>query len=210
MTPKAFNRLHALRMENDAAGYAMDEQRGRFDRLKGRHENGTAPRAVSAHQLFQTPAPLAARLVAALGELPTGARVLEPSAGLGRILDAIPRHCETVAVEIAPQLTRELYEANRVNVRIIQRDFLTVDTAELGLFDFVVMNPPFTMRSDIRHIQHALTFLRKGGKLAALCLDTEHRSKAFEAHAKTWEKIEAGTFAKEGTSVPTVMFTIMA
>lgn len=188
-----FHRLHALRMENDATGYAMEEMRPRFQKLAARHENGTAPRAVSAYQLFQTPPELAARLVALVG---TPARALEPSAGLGRLLDALPP-CETVAIEKAPQCAGELFQQDRPGVKILQRDFLTVTPAEIGQFDAVAMNPPFHMRDDIRHILHAVEFLRPGGKLAALCLDTPHREKALRHIAATWERIPAGAFRSE-------------
>lgn len=234
MNAATFNRLHSLRMANDAAGFDMAEMKPRFDRIAGRHENGTAPRAVVVHQLFQTPPDLAARLVALLGELPPLARVLEPSAGLGRILDALSRGCtresaaniptgfktsesrvvtnaatlEIVAVEIAADCARELYNANRVNVSIRQRDFLTCTPAELGLFDAVAMNPPFTMRADIRHILHARQFLKPGGRLAALCFDTPSRHAKLKPLCREWISIPAGTFKHEGTNVPTALLLI--
>ena len=208
MNADTFNRLHALRMENDAARFAQMDMKPRFDRLAGRHENGTAPRAVSAFQLFQTPPEIAARLVAAVGTL-AGLRVLEPSAGLGRVLDALPaERGEVVAVEMAANIAGELYAQNRPGVRLVQRDFLTCTRGEIGEFDAVIMNPPFHLRADIRHILHARQFLKPGGTLAALCLDTPHREKALRSLAATWEKLPAGTFAKEGTHVPTVLLTI--
>lgn len=209
MNGPAFNRLHVLRMENDAAKYAMDEMRPRFDRMRDRHENGTAPRAVSTFQLFQTPADLALRLVKAAGIAPR-MRVLEPSAGLGRLLDALPSGCEVVAVELAPECAAELFRQNRDGVKLVQRDFLCCRPGELGRFDAVVMNPPFHMRADIRHIQHALTFLKPRGTLTALCLDTRHREEALRPLARTWERVEAGTFGKEGTRVATVLATFSA
>ena len=208
MNADTFNRLHALRMENDAAKYAQEEMKPRFDRLAGRHENGTAPRAVSAFQLFQTPPEIAARLVAA-ASLPPRARVLEPSAGLGRILDALPaERGEVVAVEMAANIAGELYAQNRPGVRLVQRDFLTCTRGELGEFDTVIMNPPFHLRADIRHILHARQFLKPGGTLAALCLDTPHRSQALRPLSSSWEQLPAGTFGKEGTHVATILLTI--
>ena len=56
--------------------------------LARRHEEGTAPKAVSAWQLFPTPPEIAAQMVTLAGIEP-GHRVLEPSAGTGRLLDAI-------------------------------------------------------------------------------------------------------------------------
>ena len=70
------------------------------------------------------------------------------------------------------------------------------------------MNPPFHLRADIRHILHALKFLKPGGILAALCLDTPHREAALKPLSATWEKLPAGTFGKEGTHVATVLLTI--
>lgn len=209
MNGGTFNRLHTLRMENDEAGYRMQEMAPRFAQLANRHENGTAPRAVSAFNLFQTPVTVAADMAARL-ELRPGARVGEFSAGLGRLLDATAPYKpgEVVAVEISPILAGELYRQNRAGVRIMQRDFLACTVADLGTFDAVVMNPPFHMRADIRHIQHALTFLNPGGILCALCLDTSAREKALKGRAATWTQLPAGTFGREGTSVPTVMLTI--
>jgi predicted RNA methylase len=206
MNAQTFNRLHNLRMENDAAGYAMQEMRPRFDRLAHRHDNGTAPRAVSAFQLFQTPPGIAATLVQLL-DLQPGARVLEPSAGLGRILDALKPQspAEVVAVEIAPQCAGELYTQNREHLTIKQRDFLTLNPVEIGQFDAIAMNPPFHLRADIRHILHARQFLKPGGKLAAICLDTQHRTDALRHLCSQWISLPEKTFRETGTSVPTIM-----
>lgn len=209
MSGDHFHRLHALRMANDAAGYAMADLRPRFERLAARHENGTAPRAVSAFQLFQTPPDLAFALVGALG-LKAGARVLEPSAGLGRILDALPPGADVVAVEVAAPCAGELFRQDRPGVKILQRDFLALDPAETGLFDAVAMNPPFHMRADVAHILHARKFLRPGGTLAALCMNTRHRVEALRGLASDWLELPADTFGKEGTHVSTVLLTIRA
>lgn len=202
------HRLHNLRMQNDAVRFEMDEQKPRFDRMAGRHENGTAPRAVVAHQLFQTPPAIAALLVAAL-DLNRSHRVLEPSAGLGRILDEIAKTpaWDVTAIEIAPQCAGELFRQERPEVKILQRDFLAVKPEDTGLFDAVVMNPPFTMRADIRHIQHARKFLKPGGKLAALCFNTPQRVAAFKDECDTWTDLPAGAFGKEGTGVATALVT---
>lgn len=205
--PPDFSRLHNLRMKNTATGYAMQELAPRFEQLKQRHENGTAPRAVSSFQLFQTPEGLAQRMVALAGSK-AQLSVLEPSAGLGRILDALQaaKPAEVVAVEMAATCAAELYR--RQNVKLYQRDFLTVDPLEIGQFDAVIMNPPFHMRADIRHILHAKKFLLPGGILVALCLDTSHREKALQPLAASWEKIPAGAFKESNTGVATVLLTI--
>ena len=206
-----FHRLQALRMENDAAAFRQEEMRGRFQAYKTRHEDGTAPRAVSAFNLFQTPPELAERLVSML-ELHRNKRVLEPSAGLGRLLDAIGRAgaWDVTAVESAKECAAELYRQERPEMKLLQRDFLTIQPEETGLFDAVAMNPPFHMRADIRHIMHARKFLKPGGIIAALCMDTHHREDALRPIASTWEKIPAGAFKGEGTMIASVLLTIRA
>lgn len=211
----AFHRLHQLRMENDAAGFAMQEMKPRFDRLAGRHTNGAAPVAVSAYQLFQTPVPIAAQLAALLGLNavdPSTARVLEPSAGLGRLIDALSAvDHRLVAVEMEPVLCRHLYEnydSCNGEKTLYQRDFLTMKPAETGLFDAIIMNPPFHMRSDIKHILHALTFLKPEGKLAAICMEGPHRDKALRPLASKWISLDPATFAETGTRVQTAMLLI--
>lgn len=196
-------------MENDAAGFAMQEMRPRFERLRTRHENGTAPQAVSAYQLFQTPPELAARLVAAL-ELTAGARVLEPSAGLGRLLDALIPCApgEVVAVEMATDCARVLFQQDRQGVTIRQQDFLTLSPDDLGTFDAIIINPPFHLRSDVQHILHARRFLKPGGTLAALCMAGPHREKALRPFATTWQSIPFRAFREAGTNVETVLLTM--
>lgn len=205
----ALDRLRGLQIDTILAGADMAAMRPRFNTLRDRHDNGTAPVAVSAYQLFQTPAEIAAQLVDLL-DLAPGARVLEPSAGLGRILGALrpsqPR--EVVAVEVAPQLCAQLYKQAREGVDLRQRDFLGLTAADLGTFDAVAMNPPFHMRSDIEHTLHALTFLRPGGRLAGLCMDTSHRAEALRPLCSVWQPLPAGAFRAEGTNVPTVLFLI--
>lgn len=201
-------RLKAMQEEHEGTAALMDALRPRFAALANRHQNGTAPKAITAFNLFQTPEPLAARM-ADLAELRPGLRVLEPSAGLGRLILACERKCknlQTVAVEIAPACAQVLFQ-NHGQLKIFQRDFLTLAPEETGLFDRIVMNPPFKMRRDIAHIRHALDFLAPGGLLVALCLSENRRLMAFREMAETWETIPAGTFRGEGTNVETILFT---
>lgn len=203
--PSGRDRLLALRDENDLHAATMELNRDRFEALRTRKEDGTAPRVVSAFQLFQTPPALAARLVALAGIEP-GQSVLEPSAGLGRLLHEILRRSpgDVQAVEIDPALSGELFRTFP-QVRLAQGDFLA---RHFGEFDRVVMNPPFHMRADIRHVKHALTHLKPGGTLAGLCLSSRHRTDALKPLADHWEVIPAGTFKGEGTNVETVLFRI--
>ena len=167
----ALARLKHLREQTAARGERMAEERGRFAALASRHADGTAPVAVSAFQLFQTPPELAARMVAMAG-LTDGMRVLEPSAGLGRILDAIasdPARVDVVAVEQSPDCCRHLYQQRRA-CTLKQGDFLNLSgSGTLGHFDRVIMNPPFTKGLDYTHTLAAARLLKPGARLVGLC-----------------------------------------
>jgi hypothetical protein len=210
MKPINLSRLHSLRMACVERGYTMDDMRPRFAALASRHEDGTAPQAIAVHQLFQTPPDLARELVSLLPSV-AGMRILEPSAGLGRLLDALAPldAAEIVAVEKAPECAGELFRQERERLTIKQRDFLSLTQSDLGTFDAVAMNPPFTMRSDIRHILHALTFLKSGGTLSALCMAGAQREKILRPLSSTWKEIPAGAFRSEGTNIPTILLSII-
>jgi 2-polyprenyl-3-methyl-5-hydroxy-6-metoxy-1,4-benzoquinol methylase len=200
------SRLHALAALTRASGQALREQAPRFQAIKDRR--AAPPRVVVAHQLFQTPPTLAARLVSLLGDI-TGLSVLEPSAGLGRLVDECHRAGagDVVAVDIAPACVASL-QASRPWLDVKMADFLTLSPSDLGLFDAVAINPPFTMRSDIRHTLHALQFLKPGGVLAGICMSGSHRERDLRPQCSSWELIPAGTFRESGTEVETALFTI--
>lgn len=155
---------------------------------------------VSAPQLFPTPPELAARVVAA-AEVRAGDRTLEPSAGTGAIVRAAQAAgAEIVAVEINPNLAATLHGCT-----VVAGDFLE-QNGNLGMFDRIVMNPPFSGASDIAHVLHAREFLRPGGRLAAIVANGPRQNERLRPIAASWEEIPAGTFA--GTGVRAVLMTI--
>lgn len=205
----ARDRLLELRAINRASDVHLKSLAPRFDRLRDRHTNGAAPVAVAAFNLFPTPVSIAFRLAAILNPKP-GARILEPSAGTGRLLDALaPYHPgHVVAVEIAPECAGALFDSARPGVELRQRDFLQCTPDDFGeLFDGVIMNPPFHMRSDVAHVLHAVQFLKPGGKLAAICMQGSHRRHAFSGPGWTWEDLPAGSFRETGTNTATAIVT---
>lgn len=177
--------------------------------VKQQLKQGVAVQVVNAPQLFPTPPDLARRMVALAGVEP-GERVLEPSAGTGRLLDALPGGCEVVAVELNGTLAGHLHRADR---RVLGMDFMEC-TAELlgGQFDVVLMNPPFAKAADIAHIQHALRMLKHGGRLVAICAGGPRQAQALrptvESLGGTWEPLPAGTFKDEGTGVHSVLLAL--
>lgn len=192
-------RLRHLGEVTEAKGEEMAEQRGRFERLA---DPGSAPRVVSSYNLFQTPPELAARLA---GMFPAFGRTLEPSAGLGRLYRAVRAvsDCPITLVDISPDCCGELYRATEGDgaARLVRGDFLTMDADRLGgPFDSIIMNPPFKMGTDVRHIRHALTLLSPGGRLVSLCA-AGPKQRAKLADARQWIDLAPGVFASEGTRV---------
>lgn len=165
---------------------------------------------VSAPQLFPTPPDVAARMVE-FAEIEPGQRVLEPSAGTGNLLRAI-RDAEPEARVTAVELNQKLADmlSTSFNPRpagwaILSDDFLTCN-GNLGQFDRVLMNPPFQDGSDIKHIQHALTFLKLGGCLVALCANGPRQNDKLRPLADEWEELPEDTFA--GTGVHAALLVI--
>jgi predicted RNA methylase len=198
-------RLRHLHEVTEARGEEMAELRGRFQRLA--HEDA-APRVVSAFNLFQTPEPIADMMAARFERF---GRTLEPSAGLGRLYRAIRRRdpaAPVVLVDNSPECCRELYAATIGDewAVLLQGDFLEMDAARLGgPFDSIVMNPPFKVGRDCKHILHALDLLAPGGRLVALCAAGPRQREKLEPIADSFEELPARSFASEGTNVNAAM-----
>lgn len=92
---------------------------------------------------------------------------------------------------------------------IWQADFLALN-GQLGKFDRIVMNPPFENGSDIKHIRHALTFLKPGGRLVALCAAGSRQEEAFQDGASVFMRLPPGAFADQGTNVNVAIVVIDA
>ena len=71
------------------------------------------------------------------------------------------------------------------------------------------MNPPFTKGQDIKHVNHALQFLKPGGKLVAIMAGND-KSKWFDSLEWCYEieDVPAGAFKESGTNVATIIVTI--
>lgn len=155
---------------------------------------------VSAPDLFPTPADLAARVVD-LADIRPGDRVLEPSAGLGNLIAALPLSdpLQVVGVEINFSLAEQLRK-RFLPLDIRCSDFLSCN-GDLGTFDRIVMNPPFSGGEDIKHILHARKFLRPGGRLVALCANGPRQRDKLQPIAREWIDLPPGSFAASGTNV---------
>lgn len=199
-------RLRHLFEVTEAKSEEMAAAAPRFERLA---DPGSAPRVVSSHNLFQTPEWLAEKMAAAVQKW---GRVLEPSAGLGRLYRAARAASpgsHVTLVDSSPECCGELYRATEgdSNCRLVRGDFLAMDAGRLGLFDVVLMNPPFRMGEDVRHVRHAASLLAPGGRLVALVAGGRKRREALGAMCSRWEDL-AAAFKAEGTRVDVSMIVI--
>lgn len=186
-----------------------------FEALKEALRHGV--KTVSAPQLFPTPTDLAERM-AEEADLAPGMDILEPSAGTGNLCDAILNAEPAVklfAVEINHQLCEMLSQKLKPNSEmvspVLQGDFLECN-GNLGQFDRIVMNPPFSSGDDIQHIKHALHMLKPGGRLVALCANGPRQQEQLRPLAENsggfYEELPPGTFKEAGTLVNTALVVI--
>lgn len=206
---------------------AIEAAGGKWDRKAGAHlfevpaadaiDQIIATGGVTTRQELQqffTPPALAERVVAC-ADIQQGNKVLEPSAGKGALaLPACRQGAEVTCVEIG-ECARVL--EGRFGSRLFGTDFLILTPADLGLFDRVCMNPPFQRQADIRHVSHALQFLRPGGRLVAVMsagtlfrdnrLTTDFRA-TIAALGGTFEELPPGSFKESGTMVNICLLTV--
>jgi predicted RNA methylase len=218
------NRALLQRDERPAPPAESEQLQALRDRL------AAGVRVVRAPQLFPTPAPIAARMVA-LACVEHGHRVLEPSAGTGALLRAIADQAARLdgggvpPTVTAIEVNRELAIAlpRELAGRIACADFLACasdrlvsdlrgDATPLGLFESIIMNPPFGGAADVAHIKHALSLLAPGGRLVALCANgpRQHRElrSLVDERGGLWEVLPAGSFADAGTNVNVALLVV--
>lgn len=118
---------------------------------------------------FPTPSTIAAQMVAA-ADLRAHHRVLEPSAGMGCLVDAVRASGFTGEID-AVELHRHLCGILETKgIAHHCHDFLDW---RKGGYDRILMNPPYERRQAIKHIEHAFSLLAPGGVIVAL-LPTNH------------------------------------
>ena len=205
------DRLLILQQQNRAAGELMGSLRPRFEAIRNREIEGTAPKAVTGFNLFQTPRPVALRMAQIIQERAgDGARILEPSAGLGRLYEPLESlRAEWMMVEEVWECCNALRKSLKRVKEIRHADFLEQTADGLGgKFDVVVMNPPFKQGRDVRHILHALEMVRDGGRLVSLCYNGVRQNEQLKGIATRWEVLPEGSFKSEGTSASVALLVI--
>lgn len=133
---------------------------------------------------------------------PAPMRVLEPSCGDGRIMDAVrARGHHVIGIEYH---AIRAAQAQAKGHSVVLGNFLEQPASPN--FDAVVMNPPFFGRHYVKHVRHALKFLRLGGTLVSILPATAHYDHG-ELKGE-WRDLPVGSFAEAGTNVPTGMLKI--
>lgn len=171
-------------------------------------ENGVAIDQKKKFQSFYTPTVLAEELVIQVGV--DGLDVLEPSAGEGAIADACFRFgaAKVDCFEVRPEAA-ELLEAKGYSVGCC--DFLHASPRANFQYDRVIMNPPFTRNQDVKHVEHALKFLKPGGKLVAVMGGNQARSGVQSLLARfncSIRELPRDAFKESGTAVLTFVLEI--
>ncbi len=152
-------------------------------------------------QYYPTPAAVVERV---LGDvyIREGDKVLEPSCGCGRFLDALRKTGATVmGIEVDPGRAAE---ARAKGHRVMIGNFL--EAVPTGDFSHVVMNPPFYGKHYAKHVEHALKFLKSGGKLIAILPITARYDHGLLKGE--WRDLPVGSFSESGTNINTTVLTI--
>ena len=113
---------------------------------------------------FETPPNIVEKLIGLADIQPTH-RCLEPSAGTGNIADVLQDYTtyKVTCVEVIPENLSVLVSKG---YKVFGEDFLQWQPGVQ--FDRIVMNPPFRLQSDIKHVTKALTHLAPKGILVSV------------------------------------------
>ncbi|KKZ89042.1 DUF4942 domain-containing protein [Rhizobium phaseoli] len=206
----------ANRMIGEYYGEVIPEERKHEDD-GGLHE----PKREMAKNFgfFPTPDALADRTIdlASLYSRDGVLKVLEPSAGTGQLARrAVMAGASVDCIECQPHLANDLKAAG-IYGRVTCSDFLALNPRTTGLYDRVIMNPPFDRERDIDHVMHALKFLNDGGLLVAIMsahtefADTR-KATAFREHISRLNGVFSdnprNSFSRVGTNVNTITLKV--
>lgn len=171
----SYNRLHSMDITNTPELRAALRE---YHALKSNPE-GPDPIKEKIRDLkrdktpgfFPTPSGLAAKVVEH-AQIEDGHSVLEPSAGIGNLMDTVK--------EMHPDAKLHGIEQKFDFADVLKMkghshevgDFLQHDKK----YDRIVMNPPFENRQDEKHVQHAYSLLNPGGRMVAITSAGPHQN----------------------------------
>ena len=140
-------------------------------------------------------------------EIENGMRILEPSAGDGRILH--------VMLDCWPESDIRGYEINPDRARDAGvRCFDFMQVFPVPEYDRIIMNPPFSHGRWYKHVLHAYKFLKPGGRLVAIIPNCAINKK----HQEEWNlmmrgfvneiPLPKGTFKESDTMIETRILVV--
>ena len=172
------------------------------DRIEEILQTGEYTHAKNEYNFFETPEPLAKRLIELAGV--NGGTILEPSAGRG----AIAKHIKCDCVELEDSNRKYLTE-NGFN--LVGNDFLQFSQP----YDYIIANPPFSRQRDIDHVTHMIELARKrvvSVMSASIIFRTNRKTVEFRnlIESKRGEimPLPEGSFKASGTNVNTCVVVV--
>lgn len=186
---------------------------------------GTVLDLKKAFQFFETPVSVAVELVQA-ANVRAFHHVLEPSAGRGRIVDAL---IDALAASGGGRITAcEIQERFHGGLIALGRDGVEVavlhsgnflEVPPLPVFDRIVANPPFARGQDMDHVRHMGSLIKVGGRLVSVMspafrFHESRRAREFrlwlagEELNWSWRMLPANAFVESGTSVQAGVLTV--
>ena len=198
----------------DAAEREAQAEAARVERMV------EAARLAGIPDYFRTPPRLVETVLASSGLYGTGrgARVLEPSAGDGAILDALrERYPEARVDAVEPNHRLAAIIRAKGHPEPFVRRFEHFEPSEP--YDLVLMNPPFGRGGAVAmdHVERAASMLRPGGRLVSFVPEsvvfrTDRRHAAFRAfvdeHGGHYIDVEAGAFEDTGVKTRIVVLDV--
>ena len=164
---------------------------------------------------FPTPPDVVDRLME-IARIELGMLCLEPSAGRGAI--AVAMHAAGAFVHMIELMAanhQALVDLGIPGSVVTMADFLM--SCPNPVYDRVVMNPPFAKQADIKHVMHALKFMRPDGLLVSVMSAgvmfrdnrlTQDFRDLVRSRGGEIEALPDGAFKASGTMVNTVVVTI--
>lgn len=153
---------------------------------------------------FPTPENLANEIVS-LAHIKDGETILEPSAGLGHLAEAITAAHPENYLQCVEYNSRLAEAVKLKGFEVENMDFLEYDKKH----DVIIMNPPFENLQDVEHVYHAFNLLNPCGRVVAIMANNKHRKPDFLQFVEKYGYMQenpAGSFenAFNSTGVSTI------
>lgn len=171
-------------------------------------------------EFYPTPENIVNKLVNEL-EVNDGGKynILEPSAGRGNILEKIIPYASKYTALEKNRLNYNIlinkgYKATNLSFEIFV-DRLKKRNKDIGLYDRVIMNPPFSCA--LQHIQLGFSLLKPGGILVSIIPENlyyrgDRNSTKLREYIERYNgkviELDSGSFSESGTNVETMIIKL--